>query len=133
MVVDVWRCGTSRELRRYNRVTVMRREKEGAMNLFDETTSTSSVPAQVPVPVAVPVAAKRKTVYTVIEREGMEKNLWVRIGIGFVNRDGSINIHLNALPINGQIHVRDYDPERDGARSVGSTNGSNGAAGAERR
>lgn len=49
-------------------------------------------------------------VYTIVSRnqkeETEQKNLWVHIGIAFVNRDGSINARLNALPVNGTIHIR---------------------------
>jgi hypothetical protein len=48
-----------------------------------------------------------KHVFTMIEKTGEEKARWVKIGIGFVNRDGSTNIYLDALPINGKINVRD--------------------------
>jgi len=48
-----------------------------------------------------------KDVYTIIEREGYEKNFWVRIGTAFENRDGSQSIFLDALPVNGRLHVRD--------------------------
>ncbi|MBI4367532.1 MAG: hypothetical protein HY543_12015 [Deltaproteobacteria bacterium] len=47
-----------------------------------------------------------KEVYQIVEREGM-KPQWVRIGIGFVNRDSSINIRLDALPLDGRLQVRD--------------------------
>lgn len=49
-----------------------------------------------------------KAVYTIVEREGTKGNRWVRIGIGFVNQDGSINVRLDAVPINGRLHVRDH-------------------------
>jgi hypothetical protein len=67
-------------------------------------------------PTATPSAARRKIVYTVIEREGLERPVWVRIGVGWLNRDDSLNIRLDALPVNGQLHIRDYDPERDGPK-----------------
>jgi hypothetical protein len=52
-----------------------------------------------------------KTVYTVIEK-GPGKSFWVRIGTGFTNRDGSLNLHLDALPTNGKLQVRDWEPDR---------------------
>jgi len=52
-----------------------------------------------------------KTVYTVIEK-GPGKSFWVRIGAGFTNRDGSMNLHLDALPINGKLQVREWEPDR---------------------
>ena len=48
-----------------------------------------------------------KHVFTMIEKEGEEKTRWVKIGIGFVNKDNSLNLYLDALPLNGKIHVRD--------------------------
>lgn len=50
-----------------------------------------------------------KTVFTVVER-GPGKSFWTRIGVGFVNRDGSLNLHLDAVPINGKLQVRDWEP-----------------------
>jgi hypothetical protein len=50
-----------------------------------------------------------KTVFTVVER-GQGKSIWVRIGVGFVNKDGSLNLHLDAMPTNGKLQVRDWEP-----------------------
>lgn len=51
--------------------------------------------------------------YTIRERSG--KKFWIRIGSAFHNRDGSINVKLDALPIDGQIQLREYlrDEKRD--------------------
>jgi hypothetical protein len=54
---------------------------------------------------------KRKDVYTIIERDDA-KPFWLKIGAAFANRDGSINIKLNALPVNGVLHVRDADDSK---------------------
>jgi hypothetical protein len=48
-----------------------------------------------------------KAVYTVIDR-GQGKSFWVRIGVGFTNRDGSINLRLDAIPVNGTLQVREW-------------------------
>lgn len=52
-----------------------------------------------------------KGVYTIVERHNEDhperKALWVQIGVAFVNRDGSINARLNALPVNASLHIRD--------------------------
>jgi hypothetical protein len=49
-------------------------------------------------------------VYVVVERKTKEnpdrRNLWLSIGVAFVNRDGSINVRLNALPVDGVLHIR---------------------------
>jgi len=50
-----------------------------------------------------------KAVYTVVER-GQGKSFWVRVGVGFTNRDGSLNLRLDAIPVNGTLQVRDWDP-----------------------
>jgi hypothetical protein len=50
-----------------------------------------------------------KTVFTVVDR-GQGKSYWVRIGVGFVNKDGSLNLHLDAVPINGKLQVREWEP-----------------------
>ena len=45
-------------------------------------------------------------VYTVVERGDDKKPLWLRIGTGFVNKDRSLNIVLNAFPVDGMLQVR---------------------------
>jgi hypothetical protein len=50
-----------------------------------------------------------KAVYTVVER-GQGKSFWVRIGVGFTNRDGSLNLRLDAIPVNGTLQVREWEP-----------------------
>jgi hypothetical protein len=49
-------------------------------------------------------------VYTIIEKPGFDKSFWVRIGRAFVNRDGSYNLMLDALPITGKLHLRQEVP-----------------------
>ena len=51
---------------------------------------------------------KTKAVFTITEREG--KSYWTRVGFGFVNKDGSLTLRLEAIPVNGQLQVRDYEP-----------------------
>lgn len=36
---------------------------------------------------------------------------WVRVGVGFVNRDNSINIHLDAMPRSFELQLREFDEE----------------------
>lgn len=50
-----------------------------------------------------------KAVYTVVDR-GQGKSFWIRIGVGFTNRDGSLNLRLDAVPVNGTLQVRDWEP-----------------------
>ncbi len=56
--------------------------------------------------------AKRLAVYVITEKEGLDRALWTKIGSAFKNRDGSFNLHLEALPISGKLHVREFDPSR---------------------
>jgi hypothetical protein len=56
-----------------------------------------------------------KTVYTVVDRGG--KSFWVRVGVGFTNRDGSLNLRLDAIPVNGTLQVRDWEPHDRRAES----------------
>ncbi len=56
-----------------------------------------------------------KDVYTISERgagEDEAKDRWTRVGIGFVNRDNSINVILDATPVNGRLHIRDRRPKK---------------------
>jgi NADH:ubiquinone oxidoreductase subunit len=48
-----------------------------------------------------------KVVWTVVER-GPGKSFWTRVGVGFVNRDGSITLRLDAIPISGTLQVREW-------------------------
>ncbi len=60
-----------------------------------------------------------KTVFTVVER-GPGKSYWTRVGVGFVNQDGSLNLRLDAIPVNGMLQVRDYEPlDRRGEGAAG--------------
>ena len=53
-------------------------------------------------------AKKRKAVYTIIDREGNSKSYWLRLGTAYVNRDESLTVYLNALPVNNRLHIRDF-------------------------
>ena len=47
-----------------------------------------------------------KDVYVIIEgKDG--RDIWQKIGTAFENRDGSLNIYLNCIPLSGKLHVRD--------------------------
>lgn len=60
---------------------------------------------------------KRLAVFTIVELSE-EKALWRRVGNAFLNRDGSYNLYLEALPVNGRLHMREQqDPPSFGERS----------------
>ena len=52
---------------------------------------------------------KMKAVFTIVEDEKLERPLFRRIGTCFVNRDDSLNVFLDALPVNGKLHIRDVE------------------------
>ncbi len=52
-------------------------------------------------------------VYTVIDTPGNGKNFWQRVGSAWKNKDDSINVRLNALPVNGTLHIRVPKPQDD--------------------
>lgn len=73
--------------------------------------------------------SNRKKVLCPVETEenGVKKTaFWMRMGTAFVNRDGSINLILNALPVNGnKLQIRDFDErdlERANERAADRTN-----------
>jgi hypothetical protein len=47
--------------------------------------------------------------YTVTERG--ERTYWTRIGVAFTNRDGSITVRLDAVPVSGTLCLRSAKPE----------------------
>jgi len=51
-----------------------------------------------------------KVVYNVTERAG--RSYWTRVGVGFENRDGSLNLRLDAFPVNGQLQVREWEADK---------------------
>jgi hypothetical protein len=42
-----------------------------------------------------------------------DKTYWVKMGIGFPNKDGSTNLFLDGLPVNGRLQIREWDDEDD--------------------
>ena len=60
---------------------------------------------------------KQLAAWNIIERKAGEKPIWHRVGIGFVNRDGSINVLLDSIPLQGKIQLRDDTDARDGAQT----------------
>ena len=49
--------------------------------------------------------AKRQAVFTTREVKG--RTIWTRIGTAFTNKDSSLNVVLDALPIGGRLHIRE--------------------------
>jgi hypothetical protein len=58
--------------------------------------------------------SKVKAIY-VISSKG-DRKYWTKIGVAFVNRDGSLNCKLESLPVDGELHIRDFVAQNDKAR-----------------
>lgn len=67
-----------------------------------------------------------KIVYNVVERG--ERHYWTRVGAAFTNRDGSLSVRLDAIPLNGNLQVRDWSPREDGVNEPSSRSRSAGIA-----
>jgi hypothetical protein len=61
----------------------------------------------------------RKDVFTVIDKGEGKKAYWCKVGSAWENNDGSWNILLDALPVNGKLNMRDpYEaPEENAPRN----------------
>lgn len=56
------------------------------------------------------VTGKRYQVFSIKETkqsDGKLTSVWVRAGSAWVNRDGSFNVYLDVLPLDGKLHVRE--------------------------
>ncbi len=51
--------------------------------------------------------SQRKEVFHIKDLGDGKKSVWTKIGSAFVNKDGSINAFLEALPIDGRLHIRE--------------------------
>ena len=51
--------------------------------------------------------SQRKEVFHIRDLGDGKKSVWTKIGAAFVNKDGSINAILDALPVDGRLHIRD--------------------------
>lgn len=76
------------------------------------------------------VTGKRYTVFSIKEtregKEGARSTVWVKAGSAWINRDGSMNVYLDVLPLDGKLHVREYSEKREagGDTRTSSANGS---------
>jgi hypothetical protein len=59
---------------------------------------------------------KRLAVFSI--REGKGGTVWVRAGSAFVNRDGSLNVLLDVLPLDGKLHVREAGDRRESVEAA---------------
>ncbi len=66
-------------------------------------------------------SSKRYQVFSINESvmaNGNATEQWVKAGAAWVNRDGSMNVYLDVLPLGGKLHVREVQGEaREGRQS----------------
>jgi hypothetical protein len=58
---------------------------------------------------------KPKAVYTIRE-VGPDKKFWRQIGVAFENRDDSLSVVLDSLPLDGKLHIREQRAEDAGGK-----------------
>ena len=61
-----------------------------------------------------------KDVYAIYEPKNDERDRarWVRVGVAFPNRDGSLNVLLHALPLSGRLQIRDRTEPQIGKKDA---------------
>jgi hypothetical protein len=59
------------------------------------------------------VMHKRYAVFSIRKNRG--GSVWTRAGSAFLNKDGSINLYLDVLPMDGMLHVREAGEKREEA------------------
>jgi hypothetical protein len=72
------------------------------------------------------VTGKRYQVFSIKEtkdKEGHINTAWVKAGSAYVNRDGSLNVYLDVLPLDGKLHVREAVEKRDEAGQAKTSTG----------
>ncbi len=56
---------------------------------------------------------KRYAVFSIRRAKG--GSVWTRAGSAWLNKDGSMNLYLDVLPLDGTLHVREPGEKRDAA------------------
>ncbi len=58
-----------------------------------------------------------QNVFAVTERPP-GKSRWTKVGVAFTNRDGSLTLRLDAVPVSGKLQVRERDSNERGHLGV---------------
>ena len=61
---------------------------------------------------------KKYSVFSVRKQEKTGAAIWVRAGYAWANRDGSANVALDVLPLDGKLHIREAGEKREYAGST---------------
>ncbi len=56
----------------------------------------------------------RKDVFVIVDKGEGKKSFWHKIGIAFVNNDGSLSVYLDSLPMTGKLQIRDQRQDNRG-------------------
>lgn len=56
---------------------------------------------------------KKYTVSSPVNFGNEGKTKWVRVGIAFDNKDGSINVIFDALPLNGKVTIKEQSQKEN--------------------
>lgn len=56
---------------------------------------------------------KRYSVFSVRKQEKTGAAIWVRAGYAWANADGSANVTLDVLPLDGKLHIREAGEKRE--------------------
>jgi hypothetical protein len=59
------------------------------------------------------MSVPRQEIFAVIEREGLDKGIWARIGSAFQNKDGSWNLKFDLLPTDPKMTIQMRGPQAD--------------------
>ena len=61
---------------------------------------------------------KRYVVFSVRKQDKNGAAVWIRAGYAWANPDGSANVTLDVLPLDGKLHIREYAEKREYAGST---------------
>jgi hypothetical protein len=79
----------------------------------------SAAPVQAVGPAESSAWKKPWIAYNIIDKPGLRSRIWSRVGMAWLNRDGSINVVLDSLPLGGRIQLREDDRDRREQRAAG--------------
>jgi hypothetical protein len=76
------------------------------------------------------MSGKRYQVFSIKElvEKDEKKSVWVKAGSAWVNRDGSLNVYLDVLPLDGKLHVREALEEKRADNTPPRTASNHGSA-----
>jgi hypothetical protein len=73
------------------------------------------------------MAVNTQALFGVVQREGMEKGFWTRIGTAFQNQDGSWNLRFDYLPTAPGVTIQ-MRPVRNAAEAHEGADSSSAAS-----